>query len=83
MAEVVIGALRYDIIADTEEFERDMFASRAEIRKAEKAMRDSRTPAQRYVNSIERLNTLRRKGLIDAQTYRRSLDRDHDTSDKQ
>lgn len=86
MTEVRIGALRYDVIADTEKFEKDMFASRTEIQQSKKAFNESRTPAERYGREVEKLNNLRRKGLIDAATYRRALDKEalaYDRSEQQ
>lgn len=75
MTEVRIGALRYDLVADTEKFEKDMFASRSEIQASKKAFNESRTPAERYGREIEKLNNLRRKGLIDAKSYGRSIEK--------
>ena len=72
-SSVTIGALRYDIIADTEQFERTMTASAQEIRQQKKVFRETQTPAEKYGAAIDRLNNLRRKGLIDAKQYRRAL----------
>ena len=76
MASTTIGALKYDLIADTEQFERSMTATRSELRQASKAFKDGQTPQERYGTQIDRLNNLRRKGLIDAKTYKRAIDQE-------
>ena len=75
MATVAIGSLRYDVIADTVQFEQGMVATRKELRQAEKAFRASMTPAQKYGFEVQRLSSLLKKGAIDEKTYAASLQR--------
>lgn len=70
---VRIGALRYDVIADTSKFEKPMKATRRELGDAQRAFNATRTPAERYAESLRKLDSMYKKGLIDSATYRRSL----------
>lgn len=70
---VSIGALRYDVIADTVQFEKGLTATRKELRQAEKAFRSSLTPAEKYRHQVQRLAEMHRKGLIDSKTYTAAL----------
>lgn len=74
MGEVLIGAMRYDVIADTEKFERDLLATRKELRDAERTMKRTATAQDRYRTSVDRLNRERRQGLIPAANYRRAVE---------
>lgn len=78
---VRVGSLHYDIVADTEKFEKGIVATRRELRDAKKVFRETRTPAERLGQEIDDLGNLYRKGAIDMDTYRRKLKllkKDHD-----
>ena len=70
---VSIGALRYDIIADTQKFTSGIVATRRELTAARRLFRETRTPAENLGIEIEGVNRLFKKGAIDTQTYNRSL----------
>ena len=72
---VTIGAMKYDIVADTEKFDRSLSASAAEMRKASKIIKKNETAHEKLGKEMEELNALRRKGAVDAKTYRRELAR--------
>lgn len=73
---VTIGAMRYDLIADTDKFEKSMTATRQELRQSESAFRKTLTPVEKFEKELEKLNNLRRKGLITAQTYNRAIEKE-------
>lgn len=66
--------MRYDVVADTSKFDRPMQATRGELNQARRAFEQTRTPAEKYGQEITKIGNLYRKNLIDAATYRRSLD---------
>lgn len=72
---VSIGALRYDIVADTSQFSKAMNVTKEETKAAARAMRSGVTPAERYANKIRDLNNLRKKGLIDQKAYRVNIEK--------
>lgn len=71
---VSIGALRYDIIADTRQFTSGMVASRRELRSAKKAFLDTRTPIENFGIEIDGMAKLLDKGAIDVDTFGRSFE---------
>ena len=75
MQSISIGALRYDIIADTVSFEKGVFKTRKEMRAAEKVFRSTRTPIEKYTDSLARLREMRKKDAITSEMYRRELKR--------
>ena len=75
MATVSIGALRYDIIADTVNFEKGLFRTRKEMRAAEKVFRRNQTAQEKYANSIARTDVMLRKGAITTKAHAREVKR--------
>ena len=70
---VSIGSLRYDIVADTAQFQKGITASRRELTAAKRVFLDTRTPAENLGIEIEGLNRLLKKGAIDVRTYNRAV----------
>src|SRR6056297_1781058 len=70
---VSIGALRYDIIADTANFQKGIIATRKELSSAKRLFNDTRTPAENLGIEIEGAARLFNKGAIDANTFARSV----------
>ena len=70
---VSIGSLKYDIIADTAQFQNGIVATRRELTAAKNVFRDTRTPAENLGIEIEGLSRLLKKGAIDQETYNRAV----------
>jgi hypothetical protein len=75
MATVSIGALRYDIIADTVGFEKGLFRTRKEMRAAEKVFRRSQSAQEQYKNSIKRVDDMLDKNAISIKAHRMEVKR--------
>ncbi len=75
MATVSIGALRYDIIADTVGFEKGLFRTRKEMRAAEKVFRRSQSAQEKYRNSIKRVDDMLDKNAISIKAHRMEVKR--------
>jgi len=71
--QVVIGKLRYDIVSDSTKFEKGLRASRKELKRAEKAMKDSFSPITKLRHERIRLNSDLQKGLITQKAYIRLM----------
>lgn len=70
---VVIGKLRYDVVSDSSKFEKGMRASRAELKRAEKAMKDSLSPLKKLRHEKMRLDSDYQKGIISQKVYLQGL----------
>jgi tape measure domain-containing protein len=66
---VRIGALRYDIIADSSLFTQGVTKASRMSRKLAKDIAVTRTPMERYRKEIFQLNRARKAGLIDERAY--------------
>ena len=72
---VSIGSLRYDVIADTQQFQTGMAASRRELSAAEKVFLDTRTPVEMLGIEIEGLTRLMKSGALTLDDYNRAVRR--------
>lgn len=70
---VSIGALRYDIIADTSEFQKGIIATKKELRDGAKVMRETRTPTKEYGQELDRVRNLLKKGAISVDAYDKKI----------
>jgi len=66
---VRIGALRYDIIADSSLFTQGVTKASRMSRKLAKDIAVTRTPMERYRKEIFQLNRARKAGLVDERAY--------------
>lgn len=71
---VSIGSLRYDIVADTQQFKKGIVATKRELTAAKRVIMDTRTPTEKLGIEVEGLNRLFEKGAIDAKTHARAVD---------
>ena len=72
---VSIGSLRYDVIADTQQFQTGMAASRRELSAAKKVFLDTRTPVEMLGIEIEGLRRLLKSGALTQDDYNRAVRR--------
>src|SRR6056297_3384008 len=61
---VSIGALTYDILADTRDFEKGITLTRKEMRTATGIMRDAKSPMDAYAERVQTLGRLHKSGKI-------------------
>lgn len=69
----VIGTLAYKLTGDTSSLTKATMATKAELREVNRIMRETRTPAEQYQQSLNKLDSLYQKGLISLDTYGRKL----------
>lgn len=70
-----IGRLAYQVVADTQQFAQGMVATRSEIKQARQLFLDSRTPAEQFGMAMDALTRQFNKGLLDVDSYGRSVTR--------
>lgn len=68
-----IGRLAYQVVADVQQFAQGMVATRAELREARRAFVETRTPAEQFGMALDALAKQHRKGVLDADLYRRRV----------
>ena len=73
MAGTTIHSLVYKVSTSADL--KGLLATNAELRTGAKLAQETQTATERYGTSIAGLNALHRKGAIDAETHRRSIDR--------
>lgn len=72
---VTIHSLVYKTIMDSREFTKGSLATRSELAASKKLWMESRTDAERYGLQVDALGKLHSKNAIDAETYRRSIEK--------
>lgn len=70
---VSIGSLRYDIIADTEQFQKGIIATRRELTAAKRLFKDTRSPIEELGIELEGMGRLLAKGANDPETFARAV----------
>ena len=68
-----IGALTYQLVAKTDQFQQGMIGSARALRDQKKLFLSTRTDAEKYGLAIKRLEDLHRKGKITDDVYARSV----------
>ena len=75
MATASIGALRYDIIADTKDFKKGMMLTRKELRAGERMFRKNETAQEKFQRQLRETGQMLAKGSISVATHRREVAR--------
>lgn len=70
---VSIGSLRYDIIADTEQFQKGIVATRREMTAAKRIFNETRSPVENLGIELEGMGRLLAKGANDPETFARAV----------
>ncbi len=76
MTTIRIGALRWDLIAETESFEKSVTASKKEMRDAKRIAESTLGPTEKVNKRLAELDNLRKKGLITHQQYIRAVEQE-------
>ena len=75
MASVSIGALRYDILADTQKFSKGVITTQREMRSLRKTFGASQLEVAGYTKQMANLDKMNARGNISTQTYDRHVRR--------